>query len=146
MSTPSSELPGSVLFVCTLNSIRSPMAEGLLKSLVGTKTYVQSCGLEAGELNDLMVAVMREKQIDMSDHSAKCLDDLRDDSFDLVIAFTAQAHGAVQAVFGEGDTATKIELWETPDPSAGAMNVRAMMDNYRAVRDNLALRLAKKFT
>ncbi len=139
----SSVMPSSVLFVCTLNSIRSPIAEGLLKQLIGTQGYVQSCGLEAGELNELMVTIMKEKNIDMSNHSAKTLNDLRDTSFDLVVAFTQDAYSAAQAVFDDSDT--NIELWETPDPTAGDLNVRAMMDNYRAVRDSIAVRLTQKF-
>lgn len=141
--TKPSETPSSVLFVCTLNSIRSPMAEGLLKQTLGTKSYIQSCGLEAGELNELMVSVMTEKGIDMSGHNAKVLDDLRDTSFDVVIAFTKEAESAVHAVFD--DTDTDIELWLTPDPTAGDLNVRAMLDNLRAVRDTIAMRLQKKF-
>ncbi len=133
----------SVLFVCTLNSIRSPMAEGLLKHKMASGIYVQSCGLEAGDLNDLMVAVMVEKNIDMSGHNAQALGDLGDTSFDLVIAFTQGAEGAVRAVFD--DSASEIELWETPDPTIGAMDVRAMMNNYRAVRDSIAVRLEQKF-
>ncbi|MBL4871554.1 MAG: hypothetical protein JKX72_11435 [Robiginitomaculum sp.] len=141
--TTKSNIPSSVLFVCTLNSIRSPIAEGLLKQMVGTKSYVQSCGLEAGELNELMVSIMAEKKIDMSSHAAKTLDDLRDTNFDVVIAFTKEAKSAVQAVFDELDT--DIEHWPTPDPTAGDLNVRAMMDNYRAVRDTIAMRIQKKF-
>lgn len=146
MSTPSKTSPkavGAVLFVCTLNSIRSPMAEGLMKELIGTDVYVQSCGLEAGELSELMVTVMREKGIDMSGHTSKTLDDLRDTSFDVVIAFTHDAASAVQAVFDDSDT--DIETWLTPDPTAGDLNVRAMMDNYRAVRDTISMRIQRKF-
>ncbi len=138
-----SRSPSSILFVCTLNSIRSPMAEGLLKQILGTKSYVQSCGLEAGELNELMVSIMAEKNIDMSGHTAKVLDDLRDTSFDVVIAFTKEAESAIHAVFD--DTDTDIELWPTPDPTAGDLNVRAMLDNYRAVRDTIEMRIRKKF-
>ena len=143
LKSSSSDIPSSVLFVCTLNSIRSPIAEGLLKHLIGTQGYVQSCGLEAGELNELMVTVMKEKNIDMSNHSAKTLNDLRDTSFDLVVAFTQDAYSAAQAVFDDSDT--DIELWATPDPTAGDLNVRAMMDNYRAVRDSISVRLTQKF-
>jgi protein-tyrosine-phosphatase len=133
----------SVLFVCSLNSIRSPMAEGLMKERYGTQAYIQSCGLEAGELNDLMVAVMREKNIDMSGHSSKSLAELSDTSFDVVIAFTEDVEAAVLAVFDDSDT--EILLWPTPDPTLGAMDVRAMMNNYRAVRDNINMRIEQKF-
>lgn len=136
-------LPASILFVCTLNSIRSPMAEGMMKSRFGDDVYVQSCGLEAGELSDLMVAVMREKGIDMSGHTSKTLAEIADTSFDVVVAFNADAEAAVRAVFDDSDT--EIDIWPTPDPTKGAMDVRAMMDNFRAVRDVVEMRIGKKF-
>ncbi len=136
-------LPDSVLFVCTLNSIRSPMAEGMMKARFGGDVYVQSCGLEAGELSDLMVAVMGEKGIDMSGHKSKTLVEIADTSFDIVIAFNVDAEAAVRAVFDDSDT--EIHIWPTPDPTQGAMDVRAMMDNFRAVRDVIEMRIDKKF-
>ena len=135
--------PKSVLFVCTLNSIRSPMAEGLMKQRYSSDIYIQSCGLEAGEFNDLMVAVMKEKGIDMSAHSSRTLESLSDTSFDVAIAFTEDVAGALKAVFDDSDT--DIELWPTPDPTADAMDVRAMMNNFRAVRDTIEARIVRKF-
>ena len=142
MSAPK-PLPGAVLFVCTLNAIRSPMAEGLMKKSFAQHVYVQSCGLEAGEVNDLMVAVMGEKGIDMSGHQSKSLADIGAFSFDIVIAFNLEVEAVVKTVFA--DTDTEIILWETPDPTQGAMDVRAMMENFRAVRDNIAMRIRQKF-
>ena len=135
--------PSSVLFVCYLNSIRSPMAEGLMKNLVGNKIYIQSCGESKGDLDTLMVAVMKEKGIDMSAHSARSLTELNDQSYDLIIAFTEGAAAAATAAF-EGQDVT-IETWPTPEPTAGALDVRAMMNNYRAVRDLIEARLKRHF-
>lgn len=135
--------PESVLFVCYLNSIRSPMAEGLMKSRFGEQTYVQSCGLAAGELDNLMVAVMREKGIDMSAHNARTMNELGDTSFDLIITFTKEAGESAKAYFE--DTDTIIEVWPTPDPTAGSLDVRAMMNNYRSVRDYIDGRLERRF-
>jgi len=135
--------PTSVLFVCHLNSIRSPMGEGLCKHLFGDEIYARSCGLEAGELNDLMVAVMREKGIDMSEHVSQSLESLADTSFDFVIAFTESAGAAAKAAFAGADT--KILTWPTPDPTHGVLDVRAMMNNYRSVRDFIEGRLKKQF-
>ncbi len=137
------DLPASVLFVCTLNSIRSPMAEGMMKARFGDRVYVQSCGLEAGEVSDLMVAVMREKSLDMQNHKSKTLAEMSDTSFDVAIAFNTDAESALRAFFDDSDT--QIECWPTPDPTAGAMDVRAMMDNFRAVRDVIEMRIDKKF-
>ncbi len=140
MSAPSVK---SVLFVCYLNSIRSPMAEGLLRHMTDGNVYIESCGLEAGELDDFMVSVMREKGIDMSSHTAQTLEEFTDTQVELVIAFTEQAGEAAKAVFANSDT--EIEVWPTPDPTAGMLDVRALLNNYRSVRDFLEGRLKKRF-
>jgi protein-tyrosine-phosphatase len=135
--------PDAILFVCYLNSIRSPIAEGLMKKRFGDTTYVQSCGLAAGELDDLMVSVMKEKGVDMSAHKARTMGELGDTSFDIVITFTKEAGEAAKAYFE--DTDTLIEVWPTPDPTAGSLDVRSMMNNYRSVRDYIDGRLERRF-
>lgn len=134
--------PNTILFVCYLNSIRSPMAEGLMRKLY-SHTDVQSCGIAAGDLDDLMVSVMREKGVDMSEHDAQTLGDMTAQKFDLVIAFTEAAGEAAKAAF-EG-TDIPIEVWPIPDPTQGSLDVRAMMNNYRAIRDNIEGRLKRAF-
>lgn len=109
------------------------MAEGLLKAKAGAHTYVQSCGLEATEPNDLMVAVMKEIGIDLSGHRSRSLAMLGDSSFDLVIAFTEDAGEAARSVFDDSDT--DIRVWPMPDPTANVHDVRSMMNNFRALRD-----------
>ncbi len=135
-------LPKSILFVCYLNSIRSPMAEGIMRKLYPS-VKVQSCGMAAGELDDLMVAVMREKGVDMSTHVAQTLGDVSDQSFDLVITFTEAAAAAAEAAFH--GTKTTVQSWPIPDPTQGSLDVRAMMNNYRAIRDNIEARLKRRF-
>lgn len=114
-----------------------------MKKYYGEKTYVQSCGLAAGELDDLMVAIMAEKNIDMSGHKSRTLDGLDDSSFDVVITFTEEAGEAARAFFH--DTDTVVEVWPTPDPTAGSLDVRSMMNNYRSVRDYIEGRLTRRF-
>jgi protein-tyrosine-phosphatase len=134
--------PDSILFVCYLNSIRSPMAEGLMGKLF-PHTKVQSCGIAAGDLDDLMIAVMREKGVDMGEHDAQTLADVAEQKTDLVIAFTEAASEAAKAAFDGTDT--PIELWPLPDPTQDSLDVRAMMNNYRAIRDNIETRLKQRF-
>ena len=134
--------PKSILFVCYLNSIRSPMAEGLMRKLF-PETTAQSCGMAPGELDDLMVAVMRGKSIDMSQHKAQTLGDITEEKFDLVVAFTEAAGESAKAAF-EGEDIL-IEVWPLPDPSQGSLDVRAVMNNYRAIRDNIEIRLKRAF-
>src|SRR3546814_17756928 len=68
--------PTSVLFVCTHNSIRSPMAEAILKHFHKHRIFVDSVGVRAGELDPFAVAVMEENGIDLSRNCVKTLDDL----------------------------------------------------------------------
>ena len=89
--------PGSVLFACNYNSVRSPMAEGLAKNLFGDVIYVDSAGVRQGGVDGFAIAVMAEIDVDISQHSSKTFDDLEDTSFDLVISLTPEAqHKAVE--------------------------------------------------
>src|SRR5258708_33889818 len=84
-------LPSSVLLACTLNSIRSPMAEALLRHLHGRHIYVDSAGVRAGEIDPFAVAVMDGIGIDISKHRTKTFDDLEDTSFHLRIPLSPEA-------------------------------------------------------
>ena len=134
--------PKSVLFVCYLNMVRSPIAQGLMQKRF-PDAEVQSCGIETGELDDLMVAVMREKGIDMSGHKGQSLHDVSEQNFEHIIAFTEAAGEAAVAVFGSSNAI--VETWVLPEPTQGSLDVRAIMNNYRAIRDNMDLRLARYF-
>ena len=132
-----------VLFICQLNSVRSPMAEGLLRKQLGQSVDVQSCGLTPIEPNDFMLSVMREVGVDMSEHTPVGLADLQDDVFDRVIAFTASAKAAAETAFENTDM--EIELWAVPDPGEGSLDVRALLNNYRAIRTNIDARIGREF-
>ena len=82
------DLPGSVLFCCTQNALRSPMAEAMLKHLHGRRIYVDSAGVRRGPIDEFAVAVMDELGIDITKHRAKSFDDLEDGSFDLIISLS----------------------------------------------------------
>ncbi|HEY9163899.1 MAG TPA: low molecular weight phosphatase family protein, partial [Magnetovibrio sp.] len=77
--------PSAVLFACTMNSIRSPMAEAIMKHFHGREVFVDSVGVRTRELEGFAVEVMAEIGIDISHHHPKTFDDLEDSSFDLVI-------------------------------------------------------------
>jgi protein-tyrosine-phosphatase len=134
-------LPDAVLFACTRNSIRSPMAEALLKHFHGARIYVQSVGVRPGEVDPFAVAVMEEMGIDISKHRARSFEVLEDDSFDLVLSPEAQ-HRAVEMT---RHMACEVEFWHTFDPSLieGSREVR--LDAYREVRDSLMRRILERF-
>ncbi|WP_409434010.1 low molecular weight phosphatase family protein [Litorimonas sp. RW-G-Af-16] len=136
-------VPQSILFVCQLNSVRSPMAAGLMRKHFPSVADIRSCGLASGDLDDFMVTVMREKGVDMTEHEAASLARVQDEDFDIVIAFTPDAFESAQAVFEDRDI--PVELWAVPDPGEGSLDVRALLNNYRAIRDNIETRLRRNF-
>ena len=138
-----SELPGSVLFACTMNAIRSPMAEGFLKFLHGTRTYVDSAGMRAEDVDGFAIAVMEEMGIDISRHAAKTFDDLEDDLFDIVITLSPEAHH--RALEMTRTSSVEVELWNTFDPSLVEGNREQRLDAYRQVRDRIFQRIRSRF-
>jgi protein-tyrosine-phosphatase len=137
------DLPGSVLFCCTQNALRSPMAEAMLKHLHGRQIYVDSAGVRAGPLDEFAVAVMDELGIDITKHKAKTFDDLEDGSFDVVISLSPEAqHRAVEMT---RTMATDLEFWNTFDPSVVEGSRQTRLDAYRQVRDQLMKRILQRF-
>ena len=137
------DLPSAVLFACTENTVRSPMAEAILKYLHGRHIYVDSVGVRKGELDGFAVAVMDEIGIDISHHHPKTFEDLEDASFDLVTSLSPEAqHKAVEMT---RVVACEVEFWNTFDPSVieGSREVR--LEAYRQVRDELMRNIKKRF-
>ena len=145
-SEPPRALPGAVLFACNHNRVRSPMAEGLMKLMLGDRVYVDSCGLrrdDDSEPDPFAVAVMDELGADLSHHRPKTFDDLEDDSFDLVVSLTPEAqHRAVELA---RHRAVEIEYWPTHDPTLTMGSREAVMEAYREARDGLAARIRARF-
>jgi protein-tyrosine-phosphatase len=137
------ELPGSVLFCCTQNALRSPMAEGILKMLHGKHVFVDSVGVRAGELDPFAVAAMDEIGIDISRHRGKTFDNLEDTSFDLIISMSPEAHH--KALEMTRTMACDVEFWNTFDPSLIEGSREQRMDAYREVRDQLMRRIRLRF-
>ena len=135
--------PGSVLFCCTFNAIRSPMAEGILKYLHGKRIFVDSVGVRPQEIDGFVVAVMDEIGIDLSKHRAKTFDDLEDTSFDLIISLSPEAqHKAVEMT---RTMACDVEFWPTMDPSVVEGGREERLEAYREVRDRLMERIRERF-
>ena len=137
------ELPGSVLFACTHNAIRSPMAEAVMKYLHGGQIYVQSVGVRPTEVDPFVVAVLDEIGIDLSRHRARSFDELEDDYFDLVISLSPEAqHRAVELT---RTSSCEIEFWPVLDPSFTEGTREMKLDAYRTLRDDLLARLIRRF-
>ncbi len=139
-----SDLPSAVLFSCTMNSVRSPMAEAIMKFLHGHRIFVDSAGVRAKDIDGYAVAVMDEIGIDLSRHHAKTFDDLQDDYFDIVISLSPEAqHSAIELT---RVMACEVEFWNTMDPSLIESEDReVVLDAYRAVRDQLMQKIKQRF-
>ena len=137
------DLPKSVLFVCNMNQIRSPMAEFLMRDLLGDKVFVQSAGLYTGDEDGFMQAIMAERNIDVSSHIPESLDELEDSFVDLVITLTEQAKDGCEDFFR--DQAVQLEHWETENPSITLGNREAVLAAYRKTRKELEKRIRDRF-
>ena len=138
-------LPGSVLFACTMNAVRSPMAAAILRHLAGNRVYVESAGVRAGEADPFVAAVMDEIGIDLSTHQPHTLADLHDTTFDLIVTLSPEAHH--QALELTRTMAVDVEYWPTFDASlmVGQGNREQTLESYRAVRDRLFKRIKARF-
>lgn len=138
------DLPSAVLFACTMNSVRSPMAEAIMKFLHGHQVYVDSAGVRSKDIDGYAITVMDEIGIDLSRHHAKTFDDLEDDYFDIVITLSPEAqHSAIELT---RVMACDVEFWNTMDPSLIESEDReVVLDAYRQVRDQLMQRIKDRF-
>jgi arsenate reductase len=118
-----------VLFLCTHNSARSQMAEGLLRALGGGQYEVFSAGTEATHVRPLAIRAMREIGIDISRQESKTLERYLDQPFDQVITVCDQANEACPVFFG----ARQRLYWSFPDPSRATWTEDEQLAVHRAV-------------
>ncbi len=137
------EAASAILFACSYNSVRSPMAEALLKHFHGRRLWVQSVGVHKGEPDPFAAAAMDEIGIDISRHRPKSFAELDDSSYDLVIPLSPEAqHHAVEMT---RTMACAVEFWNIFDPSLVEGSRDRRLDAYRQVRDELERRILARF-
>lgn len=134
----------SVLFACTYNMIRSPMAAAMMRHYHGTRVYVDSVGVREGdEVDPFAVAVMEEIGIDLSKHRCRTFEDLEDTNFDLIVSLSPEAqHRAIEMT---RTMACDVEFWNTFDPTLVDGTRDAMLEAYRQVRDGLLDKVKQRF-
>ncbi|MGI9403300.1 MAG: low molecular weight phosphatase family protein [Hyphomicrobium sp.] len=139
------EVPGAVLFACTMNIVRSVMAAAILRHLAGQRTYIRSAGVRAGEPDPFVTLVMDEIGIDVSQHNPNTLQDLQDTSFDLIVTLSPEAHH--QALELTRTMAVDVEYWPTLDATMmlGHASREQILDYYRSVRDQLFKKIKQRF-
>jgi len=119
------------------------MAAALLRHLAGHRIYVESAGVRAGETDPFAIAVMDELGIDLRRHRPQSFEELQDDSFDLIVSLSPEAHH--WAVEMTRAMALEAEYWPTIDPSLTEGSRDQRLDAYREVRDTLRRRLLSRF-
>ena len=143
---PRSTKPQAVLFACGFNSVRSPMAAGLLRQMLGRTIHVASAGVRTDALDPFAVAAMDEVGIDISKHRPMTfqeLDDWEGLNVDLIVSLSPEAHH--KALDLTRTVAAEVEYWPTPDPTAADGTREQRLDAYREVRDLLARRIRQRF-
>ena len=136
-------LPGSVLFLCGMNSVRSPMAEQMARQILPRSVFVASAGVRAGERDPFVDAVLAEKDMSLGDRQPQMLDELEDAYFDLIITLSPEAHHAALEL--TRSLAVNVEYWPTANPSDARGTRDQIMDAYRDVRDRLEAQLKARF-
>ncbi|EEW60585.1 protein tyrosine phosphatase [Ruegeria sp. TrichCH4B] len=143
------ELPQSILFCCDHNAVRSPMAEGIMKKLYGTGTYVQSAGVKNDlEIDGFCIAVCQEIDVELSRHRSRSFDEMEqwgDDisSYDLVIALSpaSQRRALELTRFFHLD----VEYWPIMEPTGLGESRQAKLESYRQTRDQILERLIARW-
>jgi arsenate reductase len=129
-----------VLFLCTHNSARSQMAEGLLRLLGGDRFEAFSAGTEATHVRPLAIKAMQELGADISGQQSKTLERYLDQPFDTVITVCDQANETCPVFFG-----ARARLhWSLPDPSQATGTEDQQLAVYRQVRDALRERIERE--
>ncbi len=139
------EIPRSVLFVCTHNVIRSPMAAGLMRLRFGPLVRADSAGIRPGEEVSAMAAfVMDEIGADIAGQRPRPLEaDHEEVSFELIVTLSPEAHHRAMDMIPKLGLA--CEYWPTFDPSLAEGSREQVLMEYRSVRDWLDRRIAARF-
>ncbi|MGQ0444554.1 MAG: arsenate-mycothiol transferase ArsC [Beijerinckiaceae bacterium] len=133
--------PQAVLFACTRNTVRSPMAEALGRHYFGRQAYFASAGAKRGESDPFAISAMEEIGIDITKHRPHTFEDLEDAFFDVIVTLSPEAHH--KALEFTRTLATDVVYWPTMDPTVIEGSREHILDAYRSVRDGLLERIEK---
>ena len=136
-------IPASLLFACSENSVRSPIAAALAKRLYGQSSYIDSAGVRASDVDGFAVQALDEIGIDVHHHHAKTFGDVDPSSFDVIVTLSPEAHH--QALEFTRGTAAEVEYWPVPDPSIVEGSREMRLDTYRRLHDMILARLKVRF-
>ncbi len=126
-----------VIFVCTGNSCRSQMAEGILRAYAGESYEVVSAGLEPSPVHPRAIQVMKEIGIDISGHSSDEINKYLNDEFDYIITVCDNANERCPLFPGNG----KRQHWSFEDPAGATGTEEEIMRVFRNVRDKIKVKI-----
>ncbi|MCA1952938.1 MAG: low molecular weight phosphatase family protein [Hyphomicrobiales bacterium] len=141
MNAPARPLQ-AILFVCSMNAVRSPMAEALARLRLGRRVYVDSAGLRKGERDAFALAVLRENGIDFGGDEPRNLDEIDCEGFDLVVALSPEAHR--HAAERLRATAAELLFWPIEDATLATGSREQRIEAYRQVRDTIDRRIREE--
>ena len=143
------KLEQSVLFCCNYNSVRSPMAEGIFKKLIGKKIFVQSAGVfDSLEIDGYTVRVCNEIDVKLNKHRVKSLSEMEKDggfigSFDVVISLTEKSLNEVKKYSAYSSVC--IEKWIIEEPIKHENDIEQTLASYRETRDLILHKIYERF-
>lgn len=135
--------PRSILFMCGMNSVRSPMAELLARRVLPPTTFVASAGVRTGERDPFVDVVLAEEGLSLAERLPRTLDDLEDHYFDLIVTLAPEAHHAALEL--TRSMAVEVEYWPTADPTTATGTREQILAAYRDVRERLKARIDQRF-
>jgi protein-tyrosine-phosphatase len=144
------ELPQSILFACDHNAVRSPMAEGIMKKLYGTETYVQSVGVVNDlEIDGFAISVCAEIGVELERHRSRSFEEMEQmgemlSGFDLIVTLSpASQRRALDLTRYYHLT---VEYWPIMDPTGIGETREQKLNAYRQTRDQLVKRLGDQWS
>lgn len=143
------DIPGSVLFCCDHNAIRSPMAEGMMKKFYGHAAYVQSAGVKNDmEIDGFAITVCDEIGVTLTNHRTRSFEEMQawgDDlgGFDLVVALSPASQRLALELTRLYHL--DVEYWPIMDPAGMAEGREAKLAMYRQTRDQIRTTMIKRF-
>ncbi|RUM98971.1 low molecular weight phosphatase family protein [Pseudaminobacter arsenicus] len=135
--------PRSILFMCGMNSVRSPMAELLARKILPAATFIASAGVRTGERDPFVDVVLAEEGLSLAERLPKTLEELEDDYFDLIVTLAPEAHHAALEL--TRSMAVEVEYWPTADPTTVTGTREQILAAYRDVRERLKARIDQRF-
>lgn len=128
-----------ILFVCNMNSVRSPMAEAVARHVLPQDFFISSCGVYRGVLDPFIGGALEEADIPRKIHEPREFGELDVDSFDIVVALTPEAAAEARKLHRH------VEFWEVENPTDTRGSEVDIRQAYARLRDQLAGMIRERF-